>query len=301
MHVAKAYFMLFGRIPDIGGLNYWVSRVAANNGSTFIETVNIISREARGTLISPIVSYIDSTGNIINSTNSSCSTSVVGPWDELIEYVYANALGRAAEDEDLSTPSQGMRYWQCEARRTTNIVHLTPGHLLNTLSNAASTDEIYSNRLLFLESALRLQIGRNRDLNYHDSYTLLQRVRGSTNSFNDAFNLLNQLTNGNVIAQGVRWEIPSSGAYNRVNILNNSSQLPYSEKSISDGATIYGGKVHKYLIWYNRSGRMMLAHAFLPQNYQTSNVYYPTIVSVFGGGWRGGLIEKNQRFNTSFV
>ncbi|MBC3873150.1 prolyl oligopeptidase family serine peptidase [Undibacterium flavidum] len=300
MYVARAYFMLFGRIPDTSGLNYWVSRVAANNGTTFIDTVNVISREAAGARLAPIVGYVDSTGTVTDPNIGTCSTSTPGPWDELVEYVYANALGRAAEDENLASSTEGIRYWQCQARF--GAYGKNTGQMLDAISNSAASDPIYSNRLVFLEAAVRLQLGRGRSLNYHDSNTILVRVRGTNNSFNDAFDVLNQLTNGMPVSANVHWEIPTSGAYTRSNISTNSSPLPRLEKSIDDGLTsISGGSVHKYLVWYNRSGRMMLAHAFLPQNYQLSGVYYPTIVSVFGGAWRGGLIEKLQRFNTSFI
>ena len=286
MSVSKAYIALFGRSPDLGGLNYWTT---TNNGlsesATVSEAVNFIAKKMAGSNIAPISQIVDQSGNFISGVRSTCDTTIVTGWDEFVEYAYAFVLGKAAED-DMS----GVNYWQCQVR---SGVYTTPGDLINAIMTAANgatgaSADKFKNRMTMLEAASRLQLGRSRSLGYQDSQTIIRRVTDTANSFNDAFTVLNQLTNGSASAAGPRWETAASGTYTPSKIFGESAPLSG------------GGYVHKYVVWYNRSGRMLLAHIFLPPNYSTTGTF-PAIISVHGGGWRDGFIEKTQKYNTAFT
>ncbi|RYF48225.1 MAG: hypothetical protein EOO27_35850 [Comamonadaceae bacterium] len=159
-----------------------------------------------------------------------------------------------------------------------------------------------------LDAAIRLQRGRNRMIGYQDSQTLLRRVTDSVDSFHDAFAKLDNLTSGflavNCPPDGTNpdgttrfvpcWEAPGGIGYSPSKV--SSEALPLPGPSVPVGQNL---RVHRYLVWYNRRGCMMLAHMFLPGGYPFTQ--YATIVSVHPGGWRGGFIEKNQKYNTSFI
>ncbi|TFW09507.1 hypothetical protein E4K72_05540 [Oxalobacteraceae bacterium OM1] len=288
MSVAKAYLAVFGRAPDLGGLNYWS---APGNGladtATVAQAVNYIAKAMATSNLSPVNLVTDANGNFTSGLAATCDmSSTVTGWDEFVEYMYVYILGKAGV-EDMS----GLNYWQCQVR---SGVFTTPGDLVNAMLAAAdgtapaAGGDKFHNKMTMLEAAARLQLGRNRALDYQDTQTVIRRVTDTANSFNDAFARLDNLTNGGTSAVGPRWETPASGAYAPSKVLGESNALAG------------GGYVHKYVVWYNRSGRMLLAHVFLPPGYSTTG-YYPAIVSVHGGAWRAGFIEKLQKYNTAFT
>jgi hypothetical protein len=256
MSVTKAYLALFGRAPDLDGLNFWSSSLGAN--ATVARAVNVISDGVKLSYLSPV-----GVGNA-----------------EYVEYIYSYILGKSIEDD-----RGGVLYW---TGQLDSGAFATRGDFVNSLLIAAeNTQEVYShdmfkNRMLAVESASRLQKSRNRALNYQDTQALVRRVTNTLVSYNDAMTDMNNLTNG-IASPVLKWD------------------QNYSSSSVLAGAvSLIGSNVknHKYLVWYNRSGQMMLAHAFLPSNFSTGT-NFPAVITVHGGGWRGGFIEKLQRYNTS--
>lgn len=269
MSVATAYLALFGRAPDLGGLNYWSGMLGAN--ATVTTAVTSILNGMSGALLAPVrFTGASSDPNVAKAERS-----------EYVEYVYAGALGKSVEDDRC-----GIAYWADQLS-----INSDRAALITSILNAAAgtTDpysyDMWSNRMLAVEAATRAQKQRMRSLDAQDSETLVRRVTDTLSSYNDAMNDLDRLTQG--IASPVnQWD----QAYSPDTVgmqalpLNNTSSV----------------KEHKYLVWYNRQGQMLLAHVFLPPGYPTASTYR-AIVSVHGGAWREGFIEKLQKYNAAIA
>ncbi|WP_188567699.1 alpha/beta hydrolase [Undibacterium terreum] len=286
MNVAKAYLSLLGRAPDKGGLDYWSTHPSMPANATLIQAANLIARNVGGNLVPPVTSIFDPASN--NFTNPTIQANW-GGWDEFVEYMYVFILGKAVGDDYT-----GVQYWQNQVH---SGVFTTPGDLIQALYNAADVTapadggDKFHNKITMLEAVARLEEGRNRSLQNQDTQTIIRRVTDTTSSFNDAFTLADSLTNGGTNVAGPRWETPVSGSYTPTKVMSESIALTPSGF----------GNVHKYIVWYNRSGRMMLANVFLPPNYSTGGALYKAIVSVHGGGWAGGFVEKMQEYNQALA
>ncbi|WP_188567705.1 alpha/beta hydrolase [Undibacterium terreum] len=281
MSVSKAYLALFGRAPDLAGLKYWTTR---GNGlpedAGVAQAVNFIAISMSGGNLAPI--------NIV--TKSDGTFTEAATWDQFIEYAYVFILGKgAAEDPQIN-------YWQNQQKDVATRSS-TPGDLIVALLNAANATaaaeggDKFHNKMTMLEAASRLQLcAQHFSLGYQDTQTIIRRVTENGQTFDDAAKALNNLTSTGVAsAPGPRWETSGTlGPYTPARVLSESTALAN------------GGTIHKSMVWYNRSGRMMLANVFLPPNYSTTGLY-PAIISVHGGGWREGFIEKMHEYNAAFT
>lgn len=141
------------------------------------------------------------------------------------------------------------------------------------------------NRLLVVESICRLQKSENYNLSVQDSRTSVLRVTGTPLSYEEAMGDIYRLLVSKIASTPLTWAVSLT-----------SSEL-YSRARVPDNTTV---RQHRYLVWYNRNGEMMLAQAYLPPNF-TSVASHRGIISIHGGGWRQGYPEKLYSYNTAFA
>jgi acetyl esterase/lipase len=311
----------FCALPAQNGFDFWYCaafRSPYGVNATTGQIVDIIGTGMANANLIPLNEVFTGPGGAFGSAGTkNGSTYTLDPgFGDFVAYVYTFMLGRSIDDDP-----DGERYWHQRAidvaYQADPVNHYAdPGETVDAILNAvvslaqvpsADFDAAgnclagppfycryayqFANQSKMLEAGVRLQRGRNRMLQYQDSETLLRRVTDNPTSFNDAFTKLDALTNGQAAINCSLpcWEAPGGFTYTTSKI-NNEAQALYSNPNV---------RAHKYLVWYNRAGRMMLAQAFLPGPWPSTK--YNSIVSVHGGGWRGGTIEELQRYNWNFA
>ena len=313
--------------PIGNGLDFWYCATLNKYGSnaSISQVVDMIAGGMAGATFPPVNSVLNSDGSKISPGSKDANNNYLynSGWGEYIEYLYTFALGRSIEDD----PS-GVRFWQ----RAAIDQNQTPGGTAQAILQAATGtafpssshfdqqgsclnlpdtfnckyDYQFANQMLMLESAIRLQRGRGIQIAYQDLQTLLRRVSDDPVSFMNAYEKLNTLTLGGIASSCPQNGYNPDGSIRYIPCWEDPGGQPYSPSRIANESSILGGttaaenlKQHRYLVWYNRKGRMMLAHAYLPSGYPA--IQYDSVVSIHGGGWRGGFVEQLQKYNTQFI
>jgi acetyl esterase/lipase len=264
--VSQVYLAALGRAPDPEGLNYWVFEVGGPSASPSMQQIyQTIETRMNGarSLVAPMVED--------NAT--------------LVRYVYAFVLGKAYEDD----PS-GVDWWTQQLNAGT----YTRGSFVETLFQAAAgtteprSQAIFQNRMAALEAVVKAQrMSGSRALALQDMLSLIRRVGDTLDSYNQAMADLYTLTRTTTAR-------PVGPVFDQ----------SYSASSLWSSAWAYpggnGARVHRTVVWYNRSGDMMVANAYFPPTYGTGS-NFSAIISLHGGAWRNGFVEQINQHNIEFA
>lgn len=261
MNVAVAYQVVFGRLPDLGGLTYWAGQPMSASLQAAVTTLSAFAPE---------------TSNY-----------------DWIKQVYSFLLGRSLGDD-----RSGIRYWACQMRNDNSQMQaeapqpvyfcsvygtLDKGGVVQSLVAIldASNDASYRNRKAFLNWAMRVQkygVGRKAldpasSANLMDMQTLLRRVSASGESLTEALNDLNRLTD-------------SAGRPNPVLRFDQawSAAALWAQSADPLGTGI---RVNRSVVWYNRAGQMMVGHVSMRSDYPTSS-NNQAVIALHSGGWKEG-------------
>jgi acetyl esterase/lipase len=278
-HISRVYLALFGRAPELGGLNYWSAQIPY--GATLESVYDTIAPFAASISVSP--------ANEDNFT--------------FVKYLYAFVLGKSYEDD----PS-GVQYWACQLSNDGSqmteptggtafclggYANRSRGELLNSLLAAAAgtpdpySHDVFANRMLALEYAGRIQKARAKAVTVPESGSLLRRITNTDASFNESMADLDRLTqSGTGSSPSRRFDL----SYTTAGLYSEARPAPLNNNV----------KVHKHLVWYNGSRDMLLAHAYFPPGYLAGS-NYTAVVSVHGGGWRNGTPDLIEAFNTGLA
>ena len=174
--------------------------------------------------------------------------------------------------EDL----QGQAYWAGRLRSARETQGQVAAALLHAAAGAPGFHgSTLRQRLEVLESICRLQRAHVRDLTLQTSRASVLRVDGQAGSFEAAMAHVHHRLVANRPFQPVSWG----------EALTETSFLQQS-RSVANSPV----REHRRLVWFNRSGEMMLATACLPQAFE-STPRHRGIVGLHGGGWRQGYPE----------
>lgn len=197
-----------------------------------------------------------------------------------VQTTYYHLFGKMPEEDIV-----GQDYWISELN-----LGMSKGTVIDNIFAAVAGvagyhPDVLRNRWLVVESICRLQKAYNYDMDIQDSKTSVLRVVGELNSYDasmsDVFRLIINKTPSTPMTWGT--SLTSADLYNQGRIPGNSSV-----------------RQHRYIVWYNRSGTMMLATVYMPQGF-SSTPSHRCIISIHGGGWRQGYPEKLYDYNTAFA
>lgn len=288
--MSLAYLFLLGRVPDIGGLDYWIGEAKTTFGVTgdtltFSQCFRRLHQGLEGLLIEPV-------------------DNGFGSGLFFMKDIYVHVLGEAFEDIDrnanpVNVTRDAVEYWGTQIDDNDGGEDDgTPLLLRESRANVCDAvlsillgggNDLATNRFLILEAAVRAQIHVNKDLSYQSAETVTRMVVGTTASFDDAMSVIdNYIINNNTKPSNAWFK-----TYSQAGIVAESVDA-YDESAPSSTNI----KKHKYLAWWNRNSDLLLVHAFLPSGFSsvTTNTLR-CVVSLHGGGWRGGTIERIQDYN----
>ncbi|ROZ62567.1 alpha/beta hydrolase [Ramlibacter sp. WS9] len=278
INVSRVYLALSGRAPELSGLDFW----AAN-------TPERASIEEIYNTIEPFVAAVSMAP--ANEPNFS-----------FVKYLYAYLLGKSYEDDPA-----GIQYWAClladdGSQQIDGTFFCAQGYgglsrggvvsnFLAAAGAAAAADpnshRTFVNRMLAIEYAGRIQKARGRGFSVPDGATLVRRIMSSDESFSQAMQSLDRLTRDRRLASPARrfdGELTAASLYSEARPAALDARV----------------KIHKHLVWYNSNRDMLLAQAFLPPDF-VSGSNFQAVISVHGGGWRNGLVEHMEGFNTALA
>ena len=244
INVARAYYILFGRVPDVSGLAYWSGVLGGASVAVAVDT---------------IVSALS--GSYILDTDPAAS----------IALVYHHLLGKVKE-EDIS----GQAYWTSVLEGGTSLGTVASQLISAALSLSGYYADQIRNRLLTLESICRVQKDEAYSLNMQDSRSIMLRVVGKESSYDAAMDDVQRLLVDRVASSPLTWG------------QSHDADSFFASTRLVDNSSI---RQNRYLVWYNRSGQMMLANAYVPPNF-ASVAQHRCIIAMHGGGWRQGYPEK---------
>jgi acetyl esterase/lipase len=197
-----------------------------------------------------------------------------------VAMTYYHLFGKTPEEDP-----GGQAYWKGQLEA--GVSH---GSMVEAIEGAVAGiagyhPDVMRNRMNTLESICRLQKSQSYDLRTQDSRTAVLRVVGESISYEEAMSDIYRLLVSRTASTPLTWSVNLT-----------ASQL-YSKARVPDNTTI---RQHRYLVWYNRDGDMMLAEAFLPTNFEDI-ASHRGIISFHGGGWRQGYPDKIYGYNTAFA
>lgn len=246
--VGEAFWALFGRTPDAASLAYWVGQLGA--GASTATAANSIASSVSSALI-------------LDLTPSA--------W---VAQIFYHVLGKLPA-EDLA----GQAYWVgvMTSSVVDPLIDRTAGGIAKQIITASLAASGYDadtarNRRNVMESVCRLQKAHGASLSTQDSRTILLRVFGVTTSYTSCMSDVYRLLVSKTASTPLSW-----GRAMTASILYGEARIP------AEGPT----RQFRHLVWYNRSGNMMLAAVFLPPNFNTAGAHR-TVVAWHGGGWRQG-------------
>jgi acetyl esterase/lipase len=197
-----------------------------------------------------------------------------------VALIYHHFMGK-----EVSEDAEGQAYWTEQLNGGMSLGTFTSS--IATAANGASGfhGDTFRHRLMTLESAFRLQAHHGVDLSIADSRVCVLRVVWSVASYESAMSDIYRLL---VLQQASE---PSTWAQGM------TPQQLFDEGRVYAGSSI---RQHRYLVWYNREGNMMLATAFIPANFLYT-AQHRGIVALHGGGWRIGYPEIIYQYCVDFA
>lgn len=273
LRVSQAYQVVFGRVPDAEGMLFWAGHPMAGSIETAVDTLSVYA---------PGIANYD-----------------------FVRQVYSHLLGRSLADD----PS-GIRFWACQmpsdgSQRESELKptfcstfgNKSKGRIVQEIVGIleGASDSVYPKRRAILEYTGRVQrsappygpdSSRKVLTSMQDMQTLLRRVSGNIESFNEAMNDLNRLTSINGAANPKK----------AFDVSWNATTL-WSQASDFSGS---GVKVNRHIVWYNRNGHMMVGQAYLPGNFPMG-ISFPAVVAIHGGGWKEGFPDNIGPLSHAFA
>jgi len=140
-------------------------------------------------------------------------------------------------------------------------------------------------RLETLESICRLQAAHGRDLDLQDARVAVLRCTGDAASYESAMADAHRLLVLGMPSVPNRWDQALTAA------------SFHAQSRVPANGTV---RQHRGLVWTNRAGRMLLATAWLPPNFQAAS-QHRGIIALHGGGWRQGYPEMLDAYASALA